>query len=60
MISRMILRKPKVILLDEYDSYLDCAKKDIVFNLIFSYHEQNKDITIISITHVDSSLKFYD
>lgn len=42
---------PKILILDEATSMLDPKGKEDIRNLIKSLREQNKDLTILSITH---------
>lgn len=56
-LARLLLQKPKFVILDEITSGLDKAtEKEILKNI----YTELKDSTIISITHRDENLKYAD
>ena len=56
-LARILIRKPKVLLLDEICSSLDKKTSDKVAKNIFDYAKEN-DITVISISHKDEFEKY--
>ena len=50
-VAGALVIKPKVLILDEATSMLDPKGKSDILNLIAKMKEENKDLTVISITH---------
>ncbi len=49
---RALIRKPKVIFLDEHTTYLDKIKQKLVNDYIKEYYESDKNVTVIAVTHI--------
>ncbi len=49
---RALIRKPKVLFLDEHTSFLDKIKQKLVNDYIKQYYDDNKQVTIIAVTHI--------
>lgn len=56
-LARVLLKKKKVMILDEVTSNLDIETKEVVYNLIY---EKPKDLTVIIISHDNDISKYVD
>lgn len=59
-IARMLLKDPKIILLDEPTESLDSTGKSDVRNIIKELHKNNPEITIICVSHDQELLEMGD
>ena len=57
-ILQMLMLKPKLVILDELDSGLDVDSLRIVCNNINQYLEENKDVSLLIITHYTRILEY--
>lgn len=59
-IARALLRKPKILLLDECTSALDPENSKIICNLVSQKFYREQDVTILAITHSNEMMRSCD
>jgi len=54
---RLLILKPKILLLDEFTSALDSKSVSAIENMLIDYHKDNNDVITIFISHDQNQVK---